>query len=280
MNNRNSLPVYTEATTPYPRLCAHRGFSTAAPDNSMPAFLAALEIGAQEIEFDIWETADGQVVSSHDGTLNHCSNGSGNICDHTLEELKQLDFGICYGEAFRGTKILTFEEILAALGHRVIMNVEIKSPNLTDPLPVSYLCRIVELVRRYDCADWIYLTCGNDTVYHQLAELAPDIKLCCAGGGTTERRWQIVERAIAFGCSRIQFHKDCMTEEMIRKAHDHGIRCNVFWSDDPEEAARFLDMGIDTILSNNCAAVLPAFRHRNKNQETETVSLVPGVHQD
>ena len=51
-----------------------------------------------------------------------------------------------------------------------------------------------------------------------------------------------------------------MTEEMIRKAHEYGIRCNAFWSDDPEETVRFLDMGIDTILSNDCAAVLPAFR--------------------
>ena len=40
-------------------------------------------------------------------------------------------------------------------------------------------------------------------------------------------------------------------QEMIDKAHEHGILCNVFWSDDPEETKRYLDMGIDVILSNN-----------------------------
>lgn len=259
MSDQTSASMHNELTMPYPRLCAHRGFSTAAPENTMPAFLAALEIGAQEIEFDLQPTADGEVVSLHDGTLDRVSDGTGLVCDHTLAQLKQLDFGFRHGEEFRGMKILTFEEILATLGRNIIMNVEVKTPDLEHPLPEAYVRRIADLVRRYQCQDTVYLTCGNDHATRQLMELAPDIKLCCSGGGTTERRWQIVERAIAFGCTKIQFHKSCMTEEMIRKAHDHGIRCNVFWSDDPEEAARFLAMGADTILSNNCAAVLPAF---------------------
>jgi len=248
-----------EADLPYPRLCAHRGFSAAAPENTLPAFLAAIELGAQEIEFDLRETADGEPVSLHDSTLDRCSNGTGNVGDHTLEQLRQLDFGIHYSEAFRGMKLLTFEEILASLGKKIIMNIEIKTPNLTDPLPQTYLNRILSLIRAYGCTEHVYLTCGCDPAYEQLMRLAPDIALCCSGGGTTERRWQIVERAIRYGCKKIQFHKSCMTEDMIKKAHDHGIRCNVFWSDDAEEAARFLDMGIDTVLSNDCAAVLPAF---------------------
>lgn len=248
-----------EAALPYPRLCAHRGFSAAAPENTMPAFLAAIELGAQEIEFDLRKTADGEPVSLHDSTLDRCSDGSGKVSDHTLAELRRLDFGLHYSEAFRGMKILTFEEILAALGRKIIMNVEIKTPNLTDPLPEAYLNRIVSLIRAYGCEEYVYLTCGCDPAYEQLMRLAPDIALCCSGGGTTERRWQIVDRAIRYGCKKIQFHKSCMTEEMIKKAHDHGIRCNVFWSDDAAEAARFLSMGIDTVLSNDCAAVLPAF---------------------
>ena len=47
----------------YPRLCAHRGFNTVAPENSMPAFGAAVALGAEEIEFDIWSTKDGVLVS-------------------------------------------------------------------------------------------------------------------------------------------------------------------------------------------------------------------------
>ena len=53
----------------YPSLCAHRGFSSVAPENSMPAFGAAVALGAEEIEFDLWSTKDGVLVSCHDETL-------------------------------------------------------------------------------------------------------------------------------------------------------------------------------------------------------------------
>jgi predicted amidohydrolase len=67
----------------YPRLCAHRGFNTVAPENSMPAFGAAVALGAEEIEFDIWSTKDRVLVSCHDSTLDRVSDGCGEIYEHT-----------------------------------------------------------------------------------------------------------------------------------------------------------------------------------------------------
>ena len=257
--------MVTDKNAPYPRLCAHRGNSAKVPENSLLAFEAAVAIGAHEIEFDVQMTADYEVVSLHDATLDGVSDGVGNVGDYTLAQLKQLDFGFRYGEQYRGMKIPTLEDILIAFGKRIIMNIEVKAPNLTDPMPEPYLRRIVELIRKYECAEYVYLMCGNDAVTRQLMDMAPDILIACAGGGTVERRWKIVERAIGFGCKKIQFHKACMTEEMIALAHSHGIRCNVFWSDDPEETARFLQMGVDTILANDCDAVAPViFAAREK----------------
>ena len=86
---------------PYPRLCAHRGFNTVAPENTMPAFGAAVAMGAEEIEFDLWATRDGELVAAHDPELERVSNGLGNIWDHTLAELKQLDFGVKFGEKYK-----------------------------------------------------------------------------------------------------------------------------------------------------------------------------------
>ena len=177
MSDLNIASMSNELTTPYPRLCAHRGFSTAAPENSMPAFLAALNLGAQEIEFDLQPTADGEVISLHDRTLDRVCEGTGPVSVHTLKQLQQLDFGFRHGEAFRGLRILTFEEILASLGKKIIMNAEVKTPDLEHPLPESYIRRIVGLVRQYGCEQYLYLTCGNDCATRQLIELAPDIKL-------------------------------------------------------------------------------------------------------
>ena len=48
------------------------------------------------------------------------------------------------------------------------------------------------------------------------------------------------------------------------KAHEHGIRCNIFWSDDPDEAEKFLDMGVDCILTNDYLAIKTALEERGK----------------
>ena len=61
----------------YPRVCAHRGFHTQLPENTLPAFGAAIALGADEIEFDLWETADGVPVAIHDPKLDRVSNGTG-----------------------------------------------------------------------------------------------------------------------------------------------------------------------------------------------------------
>lgn len=70
-----------ESVTPYPRLCAHRGWNTVAPENSMPALAAAIALGAEEIEFDVWSSKDGVLVSCHDGNLERVSTGTGMISD-------------------------------------------------------------------------------------------------------------------------------------------------------------------------------------------------------
>ena len=119
--------VQSDCEMPYPRLCAHRGFSTIAPENSMPAFGAAVAMGAEEIEFDLWPTKDGEIVSCHDGTLDRVSTGTGRLSGKTLEELLTYDFGIKHGTRFQGMQIVRFEEILEKLAGRCIMNIHIKS---------------------------------------------------------------------------------------------------------------------------------------------------------
>lgn len=233
---------------PYPRLCAHRGFNTAAPENSMPAFGAAISLGADEIEFDLWETADGVIVSCHDAKLDRVSNGSGFIYEKTYEELKQFDFGVKFGEAFRGLNIVTFEEILQKFAGHAIMNIHIKTIDNDVDYPEETLHKIVSLIDKYDCRKHVYFMCGNDHFLALAQRLYPDIHRCC-GAGT--KPWEIVERGIQYGCCKVQLFKPYFNQQMIDKAHVHGIRCNVFFADGAEEAKRYLDMGIDTILTND-----------------------------
>ncbi|MBO5270876.1 MAG: hypothetical protein J6B77_08825 [Clostridia bacterium] len=242
---------------PYPRTCAHRGFNSVAPENSLPAFGAAVAMGAEEIEFDLWFTKDGEVVSMHDSSLDRVSDGTGKIWDYTLEELRAFDFGAKRGEAFRGMRIPTFEDILKKFACHCVMNIHLK----TEGDKPEYLDRVVSLIRKYDCEKYVYFMSGNDKLLARLQKEYPEIPRCCGGG---DGKWEIVERAIKFGCKKLQLFKPYFNEEMVRKAHAHGIICNVFWSDDPEETERFLDMGIDVILTNDYNRISQVVAKRDK----------------
>lgn len=242
-----SSVISTEEHLPYPRVCAHRGFNTIAPENSMPAFGAAISLGADEIEFDLWATSDGEIVSCHDATLDRVSNGSGKIYEHTLKELETLDFGYKFNEKYKGLKIVRFEDILKKFAGQTIMNIHIKT--LSDEYDTKAMKKIVSLIRQYDCSKHVYFMISHDGVIKKFKEYAPDIPICV--GHLSERPWEIVERAIELGAEKVQLFKPYYNKDMVNKAHENGILCNIFWSDEPEETKQMLDMGIDTILTND-----------------------------
>jgi len=252
-----SAIVVPDELMPYPRVCAHRGFNTIAPENSIPAFGAAVAMGAEEIEFDLWFTKDGEVVSIHDSTLDRVSNGTGNVWEYTYEELLQLDFGSKHGAEFSGLKIPTFEDILKKFACHTVMNIHLKTEG-DDP---ALLEKVVKLIKKYDCEKYVYFMTGDDELLARLQREYPEITRCC-GGGSEQKRWAIVERAIKFGCKKLQFVKGYITQEMVDKARANGIITNVFWSDEAEETRQFLDMGIDVILTNDYNRIAQVVRER------------------
>lgn len=239
-----SMMIPSDRVLPYPRLCAHRGFSTVAPENSLPAFGAAVALGAEEIEFDLWATKDEKLVSIHDGTLERVSDGVGNIYDYTYEELQKLDFGARHGERFRGLRIVPFEEILRKFACMTIMNIHVKIWDAERP--VRHYEEIAALLHEYGCAAHAYVMTVSNECLREFHEVAPDI---CRCKGYNDEHY--VDDAIALGCEKVQLFKPYFDEETVKKAHAAGVRCNVFYADDPEEAKRYLDMGIDTILTND-----------------------------
>ena len=247
-----SAIVPDNRTMPYPRICAHRGFNTIAPENSMPAFGAAIALGAQEIEFDLWETIDHEIVSIHDPTLDRVSDGSGKVYEKTLAELEQLDFGCKFGEKYKGLRIVKFEDILKKFAGHVIMNTHIKCANIHEPVSEDFLKKIIALIDKYDNRRYMYFMTENDEMQKQLHRLAPDIDRCL---GENNEHFRIVDRAIELGIDRVQLFKPYFTDEMIEKAKAHGIILNCFFSDDPEEASEFMDRGVDCLLTNDYLSI-------------------------
>ena len=233
----------------YPRICAHRGWNSVAPENSMPAFGAAVSMGADEIEFDLWPTADNVIVSTHDPVLERVSDGEGHVTKHTLDELRRLDFGYKFSEKFAGLRIPTFEEILQKYACHTVMNIHIKAASEDN------LREMIRLVHKYDCEKYVYFMNGKLEMLQALQRLAPDIARCAGAGDPST---DLVDKALASGAKKIQLfrphfklHEEGYVENTIRRAHEHGIAVNYFIADTLEEARRLLEMGADTIMTND-----------------------------
>ena len=251
----------------YPRVCAHRGFNSVAPENSMPAFGAAVALGADEIEFDLWMTKDGVLVSCHDQTLDRTSDGTGIIGEKTLSELLKLDFGAKHGQSFNGLKIVTFEDILKKFACQTIMNIHVKT--CKDGRERERAEKIVKLIKKYDCDRHVYIMASDFDLHTIFNELAPEIPRCMGAFGEEKDHADIVDKAIEYKCQKVQFYKPYFkyfSPDMIKKAHENGIRCNLFESDDVDEAIKYLEMGMDTILTNEYLKISNAVKKWKEKQ--------------
>lgn len=115
-------------------VCGHRGYSLAAPENTLSAFEAAKDAGATTCEIDIVLTKDEEIVVCHDLHLERISNGHGLIADKTLAELQKLDAGSWFSEEFAGEPIPTLRETLEYARGNLGLVIEIKERQRVDKL--------------------------------------------------------------------------------------------------------------------------------------------------
>jgi glycerophosphoryl diester phosphodiesterase len=96
-------------------VASHRGDSTSAPENTIPAVESAIAGGFAYVEVDVVLTEDGQPVLMHDRTVDRTTNGRGAIAELTLAEVRTLDAGSWFDPSFAGTLVPTLEEFLDVL---------------------------------------------------------------------------------------------------------------------------------------------------------------------
>ena len=107
---------------------AHRGASGTFPENTLSAFRAAIDAGADMCELDVQLTRDGAVVVIHDDTVERTTDGNGEVAELTLEELKRLDAGAKFkGGAVKGERIPTLDEVFAVTSGKCGLNIELKA---------------------------------------------------------------------------------------------------------------------------------------------------------
>jgi len=158
-----------------PLLVAHRGLMEHAPENTLPAFIACATLGFG-IELDVYTTADGHLVVTHNGTPVRTAGGPNRrIGEMTLDELRELDAGSWFDARFAGVGIPTFEESLAAIRqHRrqpTILAINIKG------VPRERERDLVELVERYELLDESFAFDQDEAMSRRLKAINPRLRI-------------------------------------------------------------------------------------------------------
>ena len=155
-----------------PLVIAHRGAPTLAPENTLAAVKAALDIGSPAIEIDIRRSADGVPVLIHDAAVDRTTDGEGAIGDFTWQQLQQLDAGSWFSPEFAGEPLPRLSEALALVSahpHDSILIVEMKDGG------EGFEQTVVEAIRESELAvDQVILKAFDRDILERLAQLAPE----------------------------------------------------------------------------------------------------------
>lgn len=222
------------------KFCAHRGLSGRMPENTLPAFAAAYALGADEIELDIRLTRDEKLIVSHDNTLERISDGTGKLCDHTLDELLQLNIGIKHDWV---VPFCTAEDVFRLLGGKIVFNMHLKEHG-----EEGYLIReLVKLAEKYDATQSVYFA-GSPGELEWMQKVAPQIERTAIQ--LRKDTVGIYEMAKTYDCTRVQFWLGMFDGDLIDRLHAEGISCNLYYADTHEDYEKYFGMGIDTLLTN------------------------------
>jgi len=225
----------------------HRGASHDAPENTLPAFRLAAEMGADGVELDAQLSADGEVVVIHDFRVDKTTGGHGPVKAKTVAELKTLDAGGHFGPQFAGTPIPTLQEIFAALGPVLLFNIELKTMSLRDE---GLEAEVIRLVEDFGLQDRVLLSSFNPFALQRAFRANPRIKrgLLWDPALPFFLRWQLF-RPLAHPH---MFHPQwqAVTPAMMERERRRGMRVNVWTCNDPAAMRRLAAMGVASIMTD------------------------------
>ena len=250
---------------PRPALFAHRGASYYAPENTLIAFEIAIQQQADAVEIDVKLTSDGHAVVLHDQTLDRTTDGTGNVADMELAQIKELDAGIHYDAQFMGEKVPTLEEVLIQMDKRIPINIELTNyASIFDNLPE----KVASIVREYGMEGFILFSSFNPIALLKVKKILPEVPiglLCLPGknGAILRSRW--VNRL-----SHTAIHPEYndINRGLIRAAHKHNKRVHAYTVNHVSDIQNMFDIGVDGIFTDD-----PLLAKQVLNQQQSSISI-------
>ena len=229
------------------RVIAHRGFSSAAPENTLAAVRAAIEVGADMVEIDVTLTADGQVVVIHDETVDRTSDGSGEVFRFKLAEIQTLDAGSWFSPAFAGERIPTLDAVLAEVEGRILLNVEIKS----EAVDRGIVAKVAAAIRERGMTDQVVVSSFAPTALDQMQGAAPEIRTAVLFSQKLHKGQDPVEIVNGVGASVLHIKRTRLTRKMLRRCHENGIPVGIYTVNKPRRMRRMAEKGIDAVFTDH-----------------------------
>jgi glycerophosphoryl diester phosphodiesterase len=235
------------STMSRPLVFAHRGACKVAPENTLPAFEAAIGSGADGVELDVQYSSDGHLVVIHDLTLEALTNGTGRVTAHTLGALRVLDAGSHFGPQFAGTRIPLLNEVLDVVRGRLLVNVELKVP---DTGSSGMGADVVATIRAHGMADQVVISSFNPFVLRRAKLAGPEIEcaLLLAHDLPGWMRWGVIRRY-----SRADgIHPESLMVDStyVTWAKSASLPLRVWTVDDEAEMRRLLALGVDAVITD------------------------------
>ena len=229
-----------------PEAIAHRGIRDRYPENSLPAFIAAVFEGADAIELDVHATRDGVVVVHHDPHLPRES--SSPLAGRAIAALDYDELSTFQLQP--AVFLPTLDEVLDAILPRARMYIEIKAPSI-ETLVAAALARIA------DAAEYCAVHSFDHRIVKRFRELAPTIP-----GGILIVGYPIDAASLLRSADARDFWPECefTDDDLVKSIHDAGGRVIAWTGNDEAEWKRLRAAGVDGICTDRVAALISSLR--------------------
>ncbi len=239
---------------------AHRGNSSAAPENTFASFESAIAVGASIVECDVQMTADGHIVVIHDPTLDRTSDRTGDVRTMALAEVRAADVSCpkLFGDRFSPQRVLTLAELFAFVKGRARVMLEIKKESSQPGSDVFERRIAAEIVKSglrisADMETDVAVLSFSTTVLERLATILPD----APRGHLFYRDPEdvIFASALRARASFVMPEKGHLSPGFLARLKERNLGVATWVCDDPVEFAELGKLGLLGIGTNHPAGM-------------------------
>ena len=231
---------------------AHRGFSKAAPENTLAAYRQAIELCPDFMECDVRQTKDGRLIVIHDKSVDRTTNGKGLVADMTMAGLRQLDAGSWFGPEFAGEKLPTFEEVLDLAKNQTVLVIEIKEAGTED--------QVVNMIKSRDMSGETMICSFHYSVGVRMPALDPQIPFSpiihIREPVSPEEAVRLADAAAAVNGAIWAVNYQAINPALVEATHSANMLLESWTVDAEEDMRRLVDLSVDCIGSNDIALLL------------------------